>query len=341
MKKALIIVGLVAAYSSLEMGLLLSSIVSRHGFTYPSPYQGIVWLGQLLLIPGLAALLSRIMYGPYGSGRRTVTILLAGSLGVPIVMIGVLIPIALLAWAYDVSQLLFDVLLPVILVGMVTGLFVAVRRSGSRDVQAEASRWLAERGSGIDPREIKWHKRGIHFASWIPASMVLLFFLFLPEVWGMLSHLSVSQSGSLSGYHAPIPATWIVLRHENQAANGWSIASGLAGRGIWRGWSPYLRGPLPFISWNIGTRSRDEDASMSSQSRAKDDEIIGQHVFTIGTGNIRCVEYRPTYVSLLSNRWGETYVDCSDAGRFFANFDGPKPQVEKFYEVLGGIAQVK
>ncbi len=333
---------MVAAYSFLETGLLLSTFVSHQGYYYPTTYQSAVYFGQLLLIPGLAALLSRIMYGPYGSGRRTVTILLAGSLGVPIVMTGVLIPIALLAWAYDVSQLLFDVLWPVILLGMVTGLFVAIRRLGGRGVPAEASRWLAERRSGIDLREIKWRKLGIHFASWVPASMVLLFFLFLPEVWGMLSQLSVPQSGNLSGYHVPIPGTWIVLRHENQGANGWSIASGLGGRGKWRGWSPHLRGPLPFISWSIGTRSRDENAaSISSQSRAKNNEIIDERIFTIGSANIRCIEYKPTYVSLLYNRWGETYVDCSDADRFFANFDGPKPQVEKFYEVLGGITQVK
>lgn len=339
MKKAFLIITVVFAYSLVEMGLLLSTFVSHQGYYYPSTYQAVVCLGQPLLIPGLAALLSRILYGPYGSGRRTMTVLLAGSLGVPIAMIAVLIPIALLAWAYDVSPLLFDGLLPVILAGMVTALFVAVRRSGGRGVQAEAARWLAERRSAIDPREIKWRKRGILFASWIPASMVLLFFLFLPEVWGMLSHLSIPQSGNLSGYYVPVPETWIVLRHQNEGANGWSITSGLAGRGIWRGGLSYLRGPLPFTSWSIGTRSRNEDAaSMSSQSTPKDDEIIRQRVFTIGSDNISCVEYTATYVY---NRWGEIFVDCSDAGRFFANFSGPKTQVEKFYEVLGGIAAEK
>lgn len=337
LKKAFLIITVVVAYSLVEMALLLSTFASHQGYFYPSTYQAVVWLGQLLLIPGLAAVFSRIMYGPFGSGRRTMTILLAGSLGVPIAMIAVLIPVALLAWAYDVSPLLFDGLLPVILTVMVTALFVAVRRSGGRGVQAEASRWLVERRSGMDPREIKWRKRGINFASWIPASMVLLLFLFLPEVWGMLSHLDIPQSGRLSGYYVPIPETWIVLRHENQGANGWSIASGLAGRGIWRGGLPYLRGPLPFSSWSIGTRSGDEDAaSMSSQSRPKDDEIIRQRVVTIGSDNISCVEYTATYVY---NPWGEIFVDCSDAGRFFANFAGPKTQIEKFYEVLGGIAE--
>ena len=248
--------------------------------------------------------------------------------------------IALLAWAADVSRLLFDILLPAILVSVVTGLFVAIRRSKKRSLQTEASRWLAERRSGIALRDIKWRRRGIYFASSIPVSMVLLFFLFLPEVWGMLSHLGVPQSGNCSGSQLPIPPSWIVLRHDNQAANGWSISSGLAGRGIWHGWSPYLRGPMPFISWSFGTKSRDEDASMNAQSRTKDDEIIGQRVFTIGLGNVSCVEYKPTYLSSLYNRWGE-HIDCSDSGRFFANYAGPKPQVEKFYEVLGGIIQVK
>ena len=340
MKKAFLIVVAVVAYSVLETGLLLSSIIFHEGVSYPSTYQAAVYWGQLLLIPGLAALFSRIMYGSYRWRSRTLTILLAGLLSVPIgitVLVIVLVP---LGSAFGTSRILFYLLLLVSLICVVFGLFIAKQKSEKWGVKAEGARWLAERQSGVSSREMKWRNRGIRLATCFPALLVLLIFLFLPELWGMLSHLSWPKSGSLSGYNVPIPATWIVLQHQNQAPNGWSVTSGLAGRGVWRGGSPYLRGPLPFFSWSIWTRGRDETAaSMSPQWGPKDDEIIGQRVFTIGSDNISCVEHKPSYLALLYNRWGETHIDCSDPGRFYASFAGPKPQVETFYEVLGGITQ--
>lgn len=92
------------------------------------------------------------------------------------------------------------------------------------------------------------------------------------------------------------------------------------------------------------SRQEDKDEvaeSVSSLGDPKYNEVIGQRTFTIGSDNFSCVEHKPTYLGLLYNRWEEVYVDCSDAGRLYASFEGPKPQVEKFYEVIGGVTQVK
>ena len=241
MKKAVLIITVVVAYSLVETGLLLSTFVSHQGYYYPSTYQATVYFGQILLIPGLAALLSRIMYGSYRWRTRTLTILLAGILGVPIGITALAIVIVPLAWAFNTSRILFYLLLPVTLVGVVFGLFVAKQKSEKWGVRAEGDRWLAERQSGISPRDVKWRNRGIRLATCFPSLLVLLVFLFLPEVWGMLSHLGEAHSGNLTGYQVPIPVTWIVLRHDSQQADGWSTVTGFAGRGIGRGLAPYLR----------------------------------------------------------------------------------------------------
>jgi hypothetical protein len=347
-RKALIIIAAVAAYSLLELGLLLSFIVSRPvGYSAPSTYQRVVGCAQFLLIPGLAALWSRIVYGPYGWPRGTLMILLGGSFGVPIAviiaLIAIAIPLVLLVWAFGVSHFLFALLLPVVVGGMAFGLLAAVRKSGKWSVQAEAGRWRAERQSGASPRERQWRIRGIRLASCIPSTMVLLAFLFLPEIWGMLSHLSQPQSGSLPGYEVSIPTTWIVLRHENQT-DGRSWVTGLAGRGMVRTASRYdLTGDLTFSSWDIETEPYVEsDESMRTRWMPEDSDVISRRVFTIGTDHLTCLDYRPSYP-----HYGDfpessaASVRCSDGKRLSASFTGKRKQVAAFYEMLSGITPKK
>lgn len=209
MKKAMVIVAAVAGYVLLETTLLLSVIVPQP-WSSPGRYQKIVLCAQVLLIPGMAAVFSRIMYGSFQWRRRTLTILLAGSLGVPIAMIMFFIPviisIVLLAWAFAVHWVLFAVLLPLVLGAIMLGLLLLVRKSGKWSVQAEANRWLAERHSESTQRECKWRNRGIRFALCLPVLTVLPVFLFLPETWGVFSHVGQWQSGNLSGYRVPVPA---------------------------------------------------------------------------------------------------------------------------------------
>ncbi len=332
MRKALIIVAVVAGYSLLETGVLLSVMLPHYGYSTRGTYEEVALLGQLLLIPGLAALLSRIMYGPYRFGRRAATVLLVGSLGVPIVLTLILIPIGLLVWAFSVSKIIFAVLLPVIVGSIALSLRFVIRKGANGSVQVESRRWLNERESGIDPRERKWRSRGIRLASGVPLLIVLLVFLFLPEIWGILSHVNQAQSANLPGYRVPIPATWIVLFHGNQPEGGGSWVNGIAGRGIAFGVRPYLKMRVPLSSWDIRTQPlRDTEAP-------KDDDVIARRVFAIGGESITCLDYRSS--SLVRPVHVETsiaYVECSGTGRLRASFFGERNQVARFYRMLEGI----
>ena len=238
-RKALIIIAAVAGYSLLELGLLLSSITSRSVvYAEPSTYQRAVYLGQLLFIPGIAALFSRIIYGPHKFGRRTLVILLAGPLGL-CVLITPLVGLAIfLDWTFIVSKILFAVALTAVMGALVLAVRWCIRKSRKWSVQAEAARWLTERQSGVSARERQWRIRGIRLASCIPSALVLMVFPFLPETWGALSHLGPRQFGRLSGYRVIIPESWIILSSEGEQTDGRSWITGLAGQGIGRGTNP-------------------------------------------------------------------------------------------------------
>ena len=337
MKRALTIVAAVAAYSLLEAALLLSPIVAHPW--YPGRYQQTVLAGQFLLIPGLAVFLSRIVHGPYRWGRRALVIFVAGSVGVPVVITLIFIPVAFLAWTFDVSRLLFAVLAPVVLGGMVVALFVLVRNSGTWTVQADATRWLTERQSATDPREDKWRKRGIRFVLWIPVLTVLPVFLFLPEIWGIYSHLSQPRSGNLAGYRVPIPSSWIVLDRDHQKANGKSWVTGMTGRGIGFGPKPYLQEDW-LSSWEIRTEALDQrENSRPDDWMPKDDHVVARRYVTTGAEKVTCLQYWPYYPPRpdLGEDSTIVYLKCSGSGRFHASFAGPQNQLAKFYRVLGEI----
>ena len=339
MKRALIIVAAVAAYSLLETGLLLSVMMLHYNSLNRWIYPEIVAWGQLLLIPGMAALLSRIMYGPYRWVRRAATILLVGSFGVPVVLTLILLPVALLVWAFSVGKLIFAVLLPVVVGSIALSLRFVIRKGAKWSVQLESRRWLAERESGSDANERKWQNRGIRLASCIPVLIVLLVFLFLPEIWGILSQVSSARPASLLGYRVPIPATWIVLFHWNQPESGRSWVNGIAGRGIVFGVRPYWRGRAPLSSWDIRTTPYlQSEENATDRRRPKDSEIIGRRVLSIGNENVTCLDYWPSYRSRPEHV--ETspfaYVECS-GNRLVAGFDGERNQVATFYRMLEGI----
>jgi len=346
-KRALVVVAAVAGYSLVEMSLLLCAMLPHDGYS-PSPYQAAVLWGQLLLIPGLAVLLSRIMYGRDGWRNRALTILAVGAFGVPALvafLVAILVSIewvSSIAWESSVAIVVF-ILLAVLVGGSATvGLFFVVRRTANRSVQFEAKRWLADRQSGADPNQSRWQNRGIRWSACVPSVMVLLLFLFLPEVWGILSHLSQPQSGRLSGYRIPIPATLIVLYHTDQPANGESRVSGLVGRGIGMGFTPYLHTGLPFSAWEIKIKQQSQsDETAARPWVPRDDEVIDRRDFTIGDESVTCYDYWPSYegrperVESLSN----AYVQCSGANRFYASLVGNRHSVPAFYRMLGGITQ--
>ena len=364
MKKALIIVAAVAGYSLLVTGLFLITLLTRFWALFPitsqtaGTDQAVVGWVQFLLIPGLAALLSRIMYGSYHWGRRTLAIFAV----IPVTILTLIVlfaPVAIflkwlsrrISWDSQIINVLGTILLLLAASGFALCMFLALRRAGKWGVHLEARRWLAEREAGTTPREIKWHNRGIRIASCIPLVIVLLVFLFLPETWGVLSHLNQPRAGNLPGYRVPIPVTWIILFHDEQK-DGQSSVNGMAGRGTDLDIKSYIPTHASLSSWEIGTGRYNQATKPAADTWiSKNAEVLGRHVFTIGSESITCLEYwpaeshyslhylppRPEHIEDSS----VAYIKCSSSGRLHASLAGERSHVPAFYKMISGVTPVK
>jgi hypothetical protein len=103
----------------------------------------------------------------------------------------------------DVEQSLFtlafigsNLLIPILLI---------YYRHKRRDLwlREEAERWLAERSS---PRTQLWRRR-LRPLLWIPSTVALVVFLFLPELMGVTSHLYSGSTFILNGHRIHPPLT--------------------------------------------------------------------------------------------------------------------------------------
>lgn len=339
MRRALAIVGAVTGYAVTETLLLLSVILPHNGYS-AGIYQWAVLWAQFLLIPGFAALFSRIIYGRRKWGRRTSVILLVAPLGLSILITPFAVLAILLDWTFVVSRILLGAAMSVVFVGMVMGFRWCMRRSRTWSAESEADRWLAEkRGQGIDER--KWRSRGVRVASVMPVVSVLLVFLFLPEVWGILSHLDNRRLGSLSGYQVKIPATWVVLHKEGAEPEGRSWANGFIGQGIGRGGNPFRYDALS--SWHIGTTSlNDPERTDYDRWPPTADAIVSRRTFALANESIECTDHwsHETWGVSQSKAATIAQVSCSSNGRFHASFYGSRQQRSEFYGMLAQVKQV-
>ena len=59
-------------------------------------------------------------------------------------------------------------------------------------------------------------------------------FLFFPETWAVVSHLSHPGSGRLLGYRVSIPANWVVLIDEPDigSSHTWSSVAAFHSKGV-------------------------------------------------------------------------------------------------------------
>ncbi len=212
-----------------------------------------------------------------------------------------------------------------------------------RSVELEAARWLAERQYETDPTEHRWRDLGVRWSSWVPSLMVLLVFLFLPEIWGILSHVNQPPGGKLHGYRVHIPVTWIILDSGDNPVDDVSWVGGLAGQGMGRGVTSYLHAEFPLSSWNIETEPYDPSNEPTMRHRLpKAEEVIGQRVFRIGNESVTCLEYWPSY--LIRPKHVEdsslAFVECSSTGRLYASILGRRSDLPAFYKMLDGVAQI-
>jgi hypothetical protein len=340
MNSVLKIFAVVVVYSLVETVLLLSWVLPTYVYPSPTPWQWFVFCSQFVLIPGMAAFFSRIVSGPFHFRRRFLFILGIGLLS-PIAAFLLVIVIAFpLVWAGSIHIALLLAVLVAQIIGFAYALRLLIRSTGRRSIEVEAAIWLAERQSGCDPSERRRSSRAICWALWIPAFTILLTFLFLPEAWGVLSHLYRRQirTANLGGYHVPIPLTWVLINEWSQS-NGESSASGLIFRGIGIKWQAYLHVDPPLSWWVI----RIEQAAPTREPRhifPTPHEIIGQRTFTIGNESITCVEYWPLHSTRpLHIEDSTAFVDCAGSKRFYASIVGEKTKLPAFYNMLEHITR--
>lgn len=338
MKTALVIVAAVGVYALIETGLMLST-APFPVTSYSGSYAAAVDFGQLVLIPGMAALLSAIMYGPHRWFRRTLKIILLGSLGVPVfaILFAILVVggcelLVRLHTRYEIPSFLL-VALPVCLFALVVPFIMkGIRKAGDRGVQLEAARWLNERQSGVTPRERKWRIRGIRVASCIPVMIVLPTFLFFPQIVGIMSQVKAPHSGWLGNHRVTIPATWMITWRSE------SSVSGMAAQAIRL--PPYFSGPnVPTLSsWAVGDGEIDPHERRWLEEIEAQNRVINRRAFSAGTERVTCVDYCPRWREVDSSM---AYISCYGTLGLGAGFAGPRSHVAGFYKMLDGVTQIK
>lgn len=335
MKRTLAIIAAVAVYCLFEVVLLLSIDISDFNYPTSGTRQMTTGAAQLLLIPCLAALFSRIMYGAWRWKRRFLLILAYGAGCVPAVVILVVVIATPLGWAFSNGMLLFVPLLVLVSGSVFAGLFFLVRKMRRRGVQLESARWLAERQSGASSADRRRRNRTICYSLWIPSFIVLFVFLFLPEICGIFSHRFQFQARPLLGYRVRVPATWIIEFQQTLSETGESHISGWAGRGLGFNIRRYLRWwDLSLSGWTVGTESYNPGSRHWTPNMA---DVYAQRDFVIGNEHLTCLEYRPQYQLDYMGGSSIVYVNCSGPGRLYASFVGKRLVVPKFYGMLENI----
>jgi len=325
-RKAVTIIVVVAGYCVLEIVALFCNLLACFASRDPG-FEPVFFLDvQFLLIPGAAVLFSRLLYGSASWKKRVLSnlMLVAGS---ALALFELLFVTAILADHQQAPALVFSFIFLPAFVGICSALFFLNRRVRKQTLQLESARWLAERQSGISARERKWKSQAIGWSLWIPICTVLLVVVYLPETWGVVSHL-FQPSMQLGRYKVPIPITWVALEHRTRTEDSWVY--GVAGRTT--GLRQYALGSFPLSSWHVEIRST---KSWSPQ----DDEIIARRKLTIGGASRTCVEYWPSYLKPQeqSQEKSVAYVTCSLPDRLYASFSGERAELQVFFRMLEGI----
>jgi hypothetical protein len=341
LRKALLIIASIAGCSFLEAAFLLCYLLPEREYWHAGTSHTFLGCAQYLLLPSVAALYSLLMYGQPGWGRRALVILLAGAIGAPLLLAILLLPLVFLVWAADINPALGLAVLPFVIGGMTWALFFAIRKTGERSVETEAARWLSEREAGVSPRERKLRNLGISWSLWVPALTVLAVVLFLPETWGLVTHLRHPETSRLAGYHVSLPITWIVLSTEMDSATGRCVVGGIAGRGCTSVRCLLLRGDFSLFYWGLETEPYSQVRNGDNRhgaGRMPPREPIDKRVFKVGDSTLTCLEFATDYTPLESTAFR---IECSGSGRLHASFLGERRYLPVFYEMLGGIAKTE
>jgi hypothetical protein len=166
----------------------------------------------------------------------------------------------------------------------------------------------------------------------------MIAFLFFPETWAVVSHLSHPGSGRLLGYRVSIPANWVVLTDEPDIGNGgtWSSVAAFHSKGVLRvGATAYWRREPPIANMSFYAAPLGDRGPRFLPN----DKIISTRALPLGKGTIICSEYIPGW---LRGRGDDDihFIACTTPQNdFYGWFNGDEASIADFYRTLQNVRQ--
>jgi hypothetical protein len=96
-------------------------------------------------------------------------------------------------------------------------------KNADRWIQEEAEKWLVSRARRQDEASRLRNRSLRRWLPWVPIAVVFPVFLFLPETFGVASHLLEGRSVYLAPYRLHTPITWVL--GDKTSSYIWIVAS--------------------------------------------------------------------------------------------------------------------
>jgi len=303
--------------------LLLFSIAVPGRYAFEGR-QLVAMVTGYLLMAVIAAFFSRWNYGNRKWYRRTAAIITVPVMGF-FVFIAIswggskLVEAAGYGHRVNIDLMIFtlDAFL------FICAVFGMWKRSRRRSVELDTENWLSQRHSGLNRTELIRRRRTIAIALWMPTASVLLAFLFLPQVWGLASHVVHFNEKRIAGHRLVLPTSWVVLGVEDRFVYGVTVS------GIAQEPRKWISADIPISGWSFSDQS-----GFASQSMPND-EILETRSFLSGNDSIRCTRYSQKRLGKPDSRY--VFIKCSGVRGFTADLIGEARDIPKFYDVLNRI----
>lgn len=327
MRKGTHVIAAVLACCIVETAALFVIAIPAESGRLARPRQGTALVIGFLLIPFLASLFLRFIYGSHRWVIRTIgavgliTVALIGFLAI---LFGETEPLNALPdeQRHSLSHLFFFLDL-VLVIWLLWKFWRWTRR---RSLELEIDRWLSERKSGIGRAETAAYNRAIRVAVCLPVVTVLLVILFFPSPWALASHAVHPTANRLAGYQINLPLSWVVLDSGKDYVYGVTATNMIQDP---LRWARY--GSIPVTGWSFSVHPN----WPSELPRTSSNKIETRSFVTL-KGAITCLSYWPAWLTKPDPR--HVAVDCSGPGGFTANMYGQSQDVSAFYAVIAEIS---
>ncbi len=213
--------------------------------------------------------------------------------------------------------------------------FIFQRVMRRRVIRREVERWLAQRSrQGPKRTHLRFVRRML---LWVPAATAFVIFLFLPEMFGIGTHVLYPGPAKLHGYEVRLPLTWIAFGYSGSGDTASSYLYSLEVQGPLRsGLRRYWHG-VPRASDMSFRTTRARERALPEDLRG---ETLSVRTLQFGAESVRCREYIQVFLNFTEDK-DTRAVDCRNASSSFsASFYGDKGSVPEFYRTLQNIRRV-